>query len=56
MDCDEFEDLVCGIVVVREVEVEVEVVFAVRLGRVHSGNIAVFDERRVLVGRGRLKH
>ena len=33
-----------------EVEVNVEVVFGLGIGRVHSGDIVVFDERMVLVG------
>ena len=48
--CDEFEYLVCGIVVGGKVEVNVEVVFAMRIGRLHSRDIVVFDERMVLVG------
>ena len=50
MGCDEFKDLVCGIVVVGKVEVNVEVLFALGIGRVHSGDAIVFDERKVVVG------
>ena len=46
---DEVEDLVCGIVVVGEVEVNVEDVFALGTGRVHLGDVVVFDERGVVV-------
>ena len=47
---DEVENLICGIVVVGEVEVDVEAVFALGIGRGHSGDLMVFDERWVLVG------
>ena len=45
---DEVEDLVCGIVIVGEVELNVEVVFAPGTGRVHPGDVVVFDERGVV--------
>ena len=39
-----------GIIIVREVEEDIKAVFALRIGRVHSGDIMVFDERGVVVG------
>jgi hypothetical protein len=56
MGCDEFEDLVCGIIIVGEVEVDVKIVFALRIGRVHSSDVVVFDKRRIVVRSNRLKH
>jgi len=52
---DEVEDLVCGIVVVSEEEVNVEVVLALVTGRAHPGYVVVFDERGVVDGSGRLE-
>jgi len=50
LGCGELEDLVCGVIIVGKVEEDVEGVFVLRISRVHSGDVTVFDERWVLIG------